>query len=206
MNFEEKLIEYYNSDYEKKRLTIGNSMHGLLFAKKNKENLKLVKLSKKYKKQLFEMMEEWSNTDEKIIPYAIRKNDYHDFDTYLKGLIEEEKGLPGLVPSSTYFCLDTEKNIFIGAVSIRHNLNESLLKSGGHIGDGIRPYQRSKGLGTKMIALALEKCREMNIEKVLMVCDKSNIASSKTIIKNGGVLENEINENGNIIQRYWIDL
>ena len=85
-------------------------------------------------------------------------------------------------------------------------MNDSLLISGGHIGDGIRPSERNKGYGTKMIALALEKCKQMNITKVLMVCDKDNIASSKTIIKNGGILENELNDEGVIIQRYWINL
>lgn len=40
-----------------------------------------------------------------------------------------------------------------------------------------------------------------------MVCDKSNLASAKTIIKNGGILENEIvDDDGEINQRYWIDL
>ena len=40
-----------------------------------------------------------------------------------------------------------------------------------------------------------------------MVCDKDNIASAKTIINNGGILENEIiDEDGDINQRYWIEL
>lgn len=38
-----------------------------------------------------------------------------------------------------------------------------------------------------------------------MICDKDNIGSAKSIIKNGGVLENEfINLNGKTMQRYWI--
>lgn len=115
-------------------------------------------------------------------------------------------GSDTLVPDSTYFCLDEERNIFVGAVNIRHYLNESLLFDGGHIGDGVRPSERGKGIGTKMIALALEKCGEMGIDKVLMVCNKSNIASAKTIINNGGVLENEITVNSVIEQRYWIEL
>ena len=58
-----------------------------------------------------------------------------------------------------------------------------------------------------MISLALEKCKELKISRVLMTCDKKNVASAKTIIKNGGVLENEIiEEDGNIVQRYWIEL
>ena len=46
----------------------------------------------------------------------------------------------------------------------------------------------------------------MGIKKVLMVCDKDNIGSAKSIIKNGGILENEQTENGKTEQRYWIDL
>lgn len=39
-----------------------------------------------------------------------------------------------------------------------------------------------------------------------MVCDKENIASAKSIIKNGGVLENEVMVDGVAEQRYWITL
>ena len=92
-------------------------------------------------------------------------------------------------------------------MNIRHHLNESLLFCGGHIGDGIRPSERRKGFATGMIRLALEKCRELGIRQVLMTCDKDNIGSAKSIMKNGGILENEIvNEDGVTEQRYWIDL
>ena len=57
-----------------------------------------------------------------------------------------------------------------------------------------------------MIALALEECRKLGIDRVLMVCDKDNIGSAKSIRNNGGVLENEIEADGVVQQRYWIDL
>ena len=57
-----------------------------------------------------------------------------------------------------------------------------------------------------MIALALEKCRELGIDRVLMVCDRNNAASARTIVKNGGVMENEIEVDGVVEQRYWIDI
>ena len=94
----------------------------------------------------------------------------------------------------------------VGAVNIRHYLNEALLKNGGHIGDGVIPSERRKGIATKMIGLALQECRRLGIEKVLMVCSKDNIGSAKSIINNGGVLENEIEIDGNTEQRYWIKL
>ncbi len=168
--------------------------------------LKLVKLKEKYKKQLFDMMEEWEKSREEIVPYSIRKTDYHDFKLYLKNL-EVKEETEKLVPDSTYFALDTERNIFVGAVNIRHYLNKQLLLNGGHIGDGVRPSERRKGYATQMIRLALEECRKFGIKKVLMVCNKDNIGSAKSIINNGGVLENEIpSEDGKIDQRYWINL
>lgn len=165
--------------------------------------LKLVKLEKKYQPQLEEMMDEWTAAAEKIIPWSIRKCDYHRFDEYLESL-EVKEAAGEYVPDDTYFCLDTERDIFIGAVNIRHELNDRLKLEGGHIGDGIRPGERGKGFGTKMIALALEECEKLGIQRVLMCCAKENAASARTIVKNGGVLENEVRVGQEMIQRYWI--
>ena len=169
-------------------------------------NITLVKLTPQYRRQLNDMMEQWLSAEQDFSPYAIRWNDYWDFDYYLEHL-ETKQEQDGRVPDSTYFCLDLDRNIFVGAVNIRHYLNENLLFSGGHIGDGIRPSERRKGYATAMIRLALEECRKMGIRRVLMTCDKDNIGSAKSIVKNGGILENEIvNEDGVTEQRYWIDL
>lgn len=167
--------------------------------------LKLIKASNQYYKQIKDMLDEWNLTGEKIVPYAIRRIDYHNFEYYCKNL-ENKESNGDFVPNSTFFCLDEDRNIIVGAVNIRHYLKESLLLNGGHIGDGVRPSERRKGIATKMIALALDECKKIGIKRVLMVCNKENIASAKSIIKNGGILENEIEVNGVIEQRYWIDL
>lgn len=167
--------------------------------------LQLVKLEAKYRPLLEDMMAEWLAAGEEIIPGAIAKHDYHDFDAYLLGLDIKEP-TPNRVPNSTFFALDTERERLIGAVSIRHWLNDALLRRGGHIGDGVRPSERRKGYGRAIVGLALEKCREMGITRVLMTCDKNNVASAKAIQKNGGLLENEIEDQGKIFQRYWISL
>ena len=168
-------------------------------------NIQLVKLTKQYQRHLVDMMSEWVATGEKIVPYAIRKNDYTNFDYYLANL-EIKQEINGLVPDTTLFCLDVDRDIFVGAVNIRHRLSPQLLLNGGHIGDGIRPSERNKGYGTAMIGLALEQAKKLGLTKVLMVCDKNNVASAKNIIKNGGILENEIVVDGITEQRYWIDL
>ena len=167
--------------------------------------LKLVKASEAYREQITQMLDEWYASGEKIVPYAIRRVDYRDFENYCKNL-EIKDATEGAVPDSTFFCLDEERNIMVGAVNIRHWLNESLLLNGGHIGDGVRPSERRKGVATQMIALALLECRKLGIDKVLMVCDKDNIGSAKSILNNGGILENEIVVNGITEQRYWITL
>jgi len=173
-------------------------------------NIKLVKLSKEYQTQLVDMLEEWckynnENKDANTSPYAIFKNDYHDFDYYLENL-EIAEAKDGLVPDSTFFCLDIDRNIFVGAANIRHYLNEGLLATGGHIGDGIRPSERRKGYASAMLKLALEECKNLGIYRVLITCDKYNEGSRKQILNNGGVLENEVQDEGSITQRYWIDL
>ena len=172
--------------------------------------LKLIKLTKQYQKQLMEMIDEWkldqelNHTDRS--PYAIFKNDCRDFDYYLEHL-ELKTPTEDRVPDSVFFLLDEDRGRLIGAANIRHYLNDELLKEGGHIGDGIRPTERGKGYGTELVRLALIECKKLGIDRVLMTCDKSNIASAKTIVKNGGVLENEfVNSEGNVEQRYWIEL
>jgi len=165
--------------------------------------IKLVELSKQYKRQFFDMMDEWTNSKEKIIPYILNNIDYHYFDHFLnQAQILETNRVKA--PSKIYFCLDKKRNIFIGAVVIRLSLNNDLLQRVGHISNGIRPSERNKGYGNILVKLAIEKCHEFNIKNILMVCDKTNIPSSKTIIYNKGILENEIQIENKIIQRYWI--
>lgn len=166
--------------------------------------LTLIKMEEKYRPLLNEMMDEWTAAGEKIIPFSIQKCDYHDFGRYVESL-DTRVATERLVPDSTFFCLDTDRQRLIGAVNIRHWLNEGLLATGGHIGDGIRPSERGKGYGTQMIALALRECRRLGIDRVLMCCNDENLASARTIEKNGGVLENIVTApDGTIVRRYWI--
>lgn len=168
--------------------------------------MKLVKLNEENYNLLCDMMNEWTNTGEKIIPWSIRKTDYKDYDKYYYSLYIEEPSKDH-VHGDTFFAYDESQNIFLGAINIRHYLNEELLNSGGHIGYGIRPSQRKKGYATKMLNLALKECKEININKVLVCCYKDNVSSSKVIQNNKGVLENEVHESsGKITQRYWIKI
>jgi predicted acetyltransferase len=122
-------------------------------------------------------------------------------DGYSKGIGVND----GFVESSTYWLID-HGNKVLGAVDIRHRINENLSCRGGHIGYGIRPSERRKSYASKMLFLALYICKNMNIPRVLITCSKNNVGSAKTIIKNGGVLDSEGMDNGEAFQRYWINL
>ena len=150
--------------------------------------------------------QEWKACGETMVPRVISK-DPSDFPAMIQFLFdaEQEENLPeGLVPGSTYWLVSEEKRV-IGAVNIRHRLNEALLNAGGHIGYGIRPSERRKGYATRLLFLALEKAQELGIASVLVVCDDGNIGSEKTIVKNGGVQDTSfVEEDGNIVKRFWI--
>lgn len=138
-----------------------------------------------------EMMDEWAGdvfqNHTNHSPWAIFRNDYRDFESYLANLEITEETPEGRVPGTTLFLLDDERDRLMGAANVHHYLNEGLLATGDHIGDGgIRPSDRRHGYGTRLVTLALKECRRLGIDRVLMCCDKDNVGSAKTIARNGG--------------------
>ena len=112
----------------------------------------------------------------------------------------------GLVPSSTYLGVREKDNYIVGMIDIRHYLNEYLTQVGGNIGYGVRKTERNKGYAKQMLKLALEKCKELKIKKVLITCDEDNIASEKVILSANAKLEDIRNVDGENKKRFWIDL
>ncbi len=170
--------------------------------------MKLITLTSSYKTEWESLISEFEENGEKLTPLAM-KGHANTFEEFLIEAYNNSKGIDlpdGIVPSDIYFLVDDNSKYLIGAIDIRHYLNEYLLKYGGNIGYGIRPSERKKGYATEMLYLALEECKTKGLSKVLITCFKSNVASANTIIKNGGILENEIAEGGNVKQRYWIQL
>ena len=128
---------------------------------------------------------------------------------YLDVLDERERGvsLPENHVRST-FLFAFEGDRIVGRVSIRHALNDLLLRVGGHIGYVVVPQFRRQGHATAMLRLALELAhRQLKHDHVLVTCDDDNIGSIKTIENNGGVLENIVSgpDLDKPKRRYWID-
>ena len=169
--------------------------------------MKLVNPTMMYKEKYIEYIHEWGNESITPVNSDLKDKIYEALlDEFFKA--EHDINLPrGYVPETTYFFVDEADDI-IGVVNIRHYLDEILFKIRGHIAYGIRPSKRGEGLAKAMLRLALDEAKIKGIRRVLMVSDKSNIASSKTIQSCGGILENERYDvtDHEVIQRYWIDL
>jgi len=136
-----------------------------------------------------------------------------DFDGYLARITDQSGNIrlpTGEVVPKVPFSLHwlTEGDTFIGEASLRHELNANLMREGGHIGYGIRPSRRGRGYGRRILALALVECRRLGIERALVTCLESNIASARIIEANGGVLEDAIEDPAGRgpLRRYWIDV
>ncbi len=112
---------------------------------------------------------------------------------------------PDRVPATQFFAIRKSDNKIVGMLNLRHYLNDALAVDGGHIGDMVRPTERNKGYATQQIKLAIEECKKLGINKILITCLKDNIASKRTIEKNNGVFENEVKTDKGVVLRYWID-
>lgn len=177
--------------------------------RKVKDELELVFPTSKYKTQVEEYLQEFIDNGEYEIAGDGGLDRIKNFDEWLRKVqkdLSEENIEDNRIPSTLYLTVRKSDNKIVGNLQIRHRLNEALLNYGGHIGDSVRPSERRKGYATEQIRLALEKCKELGIDNVLMDCNKTNIGSAKSIKNNGGVLENEIYVGNELVQRYWISL
>lgn len=120
----------------------------------------------------------------------------------------EETVPEGLVTATEFLVIREIDSKLVGMVSIRHTLNDYLFKLGGHIGYSVRRSERNQGYAKEILAQSLRYCKTLKLERVLLTCDKSNLASAKVIKFNGGILESEFfdEKEQEIIQRYWIVL
>ncbi len=110
---------------------------------------------------------------------------------------------PERVPASL-LAIDVD-GALVGRVSIRWDLNEHLLREGGHVGFGILPAHRRRGYATRTLAQSVAMLADRGVERVLVTCADDNTASAATIERCGGVLADVVPAaDGRPTRRYWI--
>jgi predicted acetyltransferase len=117
---------------------------------------------------------------------------------------------PSIVPDEgtvhcTYWWI-AEGDAVLGAIALRHELNDFLLDAGGNIGYGIRPSARRRGLAGWALGAVLPYAKGLGLDRVLVTCNVANEASRRTIERNGGVLEDIRDTELGRLRRYWIAL
>lgn len=129
------------------------------------------------------------------------------WDTYLKTLGEHRAGvsLPADLVPATFLVADVAGEI-VGRSSIRHELNDVLLREGGHIGYCVLPACRRRGYATEILRQSLIIARAAGVGRALVVCDEGNAGSRAVIEACGGQLESvvEITPHQPRKRRYWI--
>lgn len=154
------------------------------------------------KTAILEMIEEFRSMDSPMDGFWGEED--FDYESWLERNVTAEMGvgLPAnVVPSIQYVSFD-DSNQSLGFLNLRLSLNESLLQHGGHIGYSIRPSERGKGYAKEQLYLGLLEAMSKNISRVLVTCHVGNEASRRTILSQGGQLENQVGET----ERYWIDV
>lgn len=164
--------------------------------------VKLVSPDARYEQSYRSYIEELG--DEERYPFPL-DFEHGDFGELLLKLQRFEQGIDipdGFVPSTTYWLVENDE--LLGVSNLRHHLNERIRRAGGHIGLGIRPSRWGEGLGNILLKLTLERAFARGLDPVHIHCHKANLASVRMIVANGGTLDSEIREAGDVVQRYLV--
>ena len=168
------------------------------------DELMLIIPSKEIKEEILQYKEEHFKSGDMQVHGSGGLAYYEDFDSWLEHINSIRKP-ENDIQTSTFFSRRASDGKLIGCIKIHHTLNDDL-KNGGHIAYGIRPSERRKGYATKQLKLILNFAKQSGLQQVIVACDKDNVASARTAMSCGGILQKEFTEDGVINQHYHFEL
>lgn len=92
----------------------------------------------------------------------------------------------------------------VGRLSVRLELNDLLRRRGGHLGFGVRPAWRGRGIAGALLAHGRRLLAHEGVAQALVTCDDDNRASAAVIERAGGVLQDVADVDGHRTRRYLL--
>ena len=178
------------------------------------EKFYLEKPSMKRKNEIIEYLDEFRKYNSEI-------NGTGGLDRIYKGLtfeealdrclkMEDEEYAKSVnrCPGETFLLIRENDNKIVGTINIRWNLNETMLRFGGHIGYGMRPTERRKGYNKINLYLGMIEAKKVGLDRVMLDCDVNNLGSDRTLKALGGELERtEVDPSDGVLTNvYWFDV
>lgn len=152
------------------------------------EKIRLVKPTSALKQAALEYRQEHFDCGEYIINGSELFDKIDSYDEWLAKVVanaNEETVDPNWVLTDTYFALRESDHKIVGIMDLRYQLND-FLKDFGHCGYSVRPSERRKGYATEMLRQICLVAKAHGLTQLQLSVKKDNIASKRTIEKNGG--------------------
>lgn len=93
----------------------------------------------------------------------------------------------------------------LGGIALRSESSDKVPQLG-HVGYGVRPSARGRGVATWAMGAILVHARSAGLGRLLLVCLDDNVNSIRIIERYAGVLEGVVAEGHSLVRRYWIEL
>ncbi|QWZ07949.1 GNAT family N-acetyltransferase [Nocardioides panacis] len=133
--------------------------------------------------------------------FGLREQDDVESPEGFAAWVRRLRGGPGPASATCWWIVEGEA--VLGGIALRHGTDDTVLRLG-HVGYGIRPSARGRGLATWALGEVLPVAGATGLDRVLVVCEEGNAASARVVEHHGGVLE-EVRDAGPVrVRRYWV--
>lgn len=169
-------------------------------------NLTLIQPNQTHKEEAIAFRQAFFDHGEYIIDGSDLWDQMDDYDLWLKKLQENASPNtcdPNWVVSTTWFAFLGQH--IVGVIDLRPTLNDRLANIG-HIGYSTHPAFRRQGIAKEMLKQVLIIAKNQGLTQVTISCLCDNIASARTILSQGGVLDGTFQYQGKVAQRYIVAL